>query len=671
MRSRLALASALFAATALGLAAMTPLANPDTFGHLAQGRAIAEAGGPPATDPFSCWRPAPQPWVNYEWLSDWLTWLVYSALGPNGLIALAMAMVAGSAAGLVLLAARLRGPRAGWLASLLLVASIPALRPRLSARPHLIALPFASLYLAVFTSEALFATRRRAATTVALLAGAQLLWANLHGSHLLGLAIAGLSALAALPDRRRAATLGVATGVLALASCVSPYGPAMAVTAVRHVFDPSYRAVVSEWQSLASEGWTWTTVSAGIACVGLALAGPRSIRGGVATRTWWAVAAAVAVGALRSLRFVEELLFLGSPLLGMALADVFSKALDRAAGRAVVVASMAGALALVAVGEAHDESGLALLATGTDTRFVPREAAQHLARELPGAHVLGSMPDSWYLMWAAPEVCVVVDGRVPFYGPAHVRAATDALAVEGALAPFVARHHIDAVLVQHTARDEVAALRSLATDPGFVRTWLDGRYAVYVDRALAARRGLATGALDALPATYDAAAILGAPDVGAVRAALGRLGSGPSARAFASFVRAELRLRPLARQAGWAGYRPPADAEERARVELARRELSRTLARAGRVPVVAAHAALVSALTCRLDEARALLQLARREGDVRETLFGQAEIDLRAGDDAALDALLAAARATPGGADDPWLAALDRERREHVTCQAP
>lgn len=660
---------AAFAGVGLALAALQPISNADTFGHLAQGRGIAE-DGLPELDPFSFWRAAPQPWVNYEWLSDWLTWLVFCAAGWNGLIAFTMLLVGGSGAALVWLSARRGGPSAAWLTSLLLVVAIPAVRFRLSARPHLVALPFSVLYLGLLTSERAFADRRNTTRTIALLAGAHVLWTNLHGSHLLGLAITGAATLAAWPDRKRAATLAGTTAILACASCISPYGPAIAVDAALHVFDPAYRAVVSEWQALTTLGAAPPLIHWLVQCAVIALIAPRALRGGNATRTWLAVSVVLALAALRSLRFVEEFLILSAPLIAIVIARAATQRVDAAMRPAVVAGSMM-LVAATSGAEVHlDGSEVQPLSTGLELRFVPGEAADHIEHELDRARVLGSMPSTWYLLFAAPSARVAIDGRVPFYGPAHVQAAIDAMGTPGALMPFVERFGVDTVIVQHTAPDEAAALQTLANGDRFERTWIDGSYAVYVRRDVAERHQMDQSRFDALPLGYDAAAILGASDseADAIRDDLANLGTGPDAHAFASFVRAMLRLRPLTRQGGWAGYRPPVTDDERERVEAAHRELAATRERIGRVPVVAAHSALVAALACRLEEARLLLEEARLDGEVRETIFAEAEVDLREGNRDAVRALLDAARRVPGARDDAWLNAIEHGLTATVHC---
>lgn len=649
------IACALLAAAALAVGALQPISNADTFGHLAQGQVIAEAGWPPPLDPFSFWREEPARWVNYEWLSDVATWGVYRAAGWGGLLATAMLLMALAGAGLVLLTSRRAGPGAAWLASLIVIASMPAIRFRLSARPHLIAAPFAVAYLWILTSQRAFATRRRAAITIGGVAALHVLWANLHGSHLLGIAIAGASALAALPDRKRAAMLGLATGATLLAACVSPYGPAITLDALSHVLDPAYRGVVSEWLPITTLGWSWATVHVALHCSALALVARRAMRGGLLTRTWFAVAVLLAIAGVLSVRFVEELLLLGAPIVAIVLADLAREPLDRIAGtwRAPIYAALAAGLALA--GAARTDADLRSFAGGLDTRFVPAEAAEHVEQRLPGARVLASIQSSWYLLFGAPHARVLVDGRVPFYGPDHVRAMGAALAEPGALGPVLARHDADTVLVQHTAPNERAALEALASDPAFVRTWIDAHFAVYVraDRA----RGLDAARLDALPVTLAPAEVLGATpeQVRQIRTDLANIGGGPDARAYRAFVRAMLRLRPLAREGGWAGYRPPTDEHERREVELALRELEATRARVGAVPVIEAHLALVATLACRLADARAHLDSAVALGVSRETIFAEPELALREGRTEAARAFVVQARGIPAAATDPWV----------------
>ena len=113
MISQGALARGAQAGAALALAAsgLHAVGNPDTFGHLAQGRQIAQLGHVPRVDTWSFWQPAPATWTNYEWMSDVLTWWAFSAGSWTALLAIKCTLLASSGALLVELARRCAGDR--------------------------------------------------------------------------------------------------------------------------------------------------------------------------------------------------------------------------------------------------------------------------------------------------------------------------------------------------------------------------------------------------------------------------------------------------------------------------------------------------------------------------------------------------------------------------------
>ena len=247
---RLAWLAGAAACLALALSGVFPVENPDTFGHLAQGREIAELGRVPSHDTHSFFRDLPAVFRNYEWLSDLGAYVAYREGGADALIAGKALLLAIAAALLVALAALHGGSRAALLCAAWLIAVSPAARFRFTVRPHLVALPFAALYL-LGLGYLLRAfgkgSRRGDALAIVGLGALHALWVNLHGSHLLGLLITALHLAAAwsVADARRriAALLALQLG----ASCLSPYGPAIALDALAHVFDPRYRALVAEW----------------------------------------------------------------------------------------------------------------------------------------------------------------------------------------------------------------------------------------------------------------------------------------------------------------------------------------------------------------------------------------------------------------------------------------
>jgi hypothetical protein len=175
-----------FACSALALSGLFPVNNPDTFGHLAQGRQIAQLGHVPARDTFSFWQPQPVLWHNYEWLSDWLSYRLYQLGGPDALLVAKCVLLALAGALIVRLAQLLGGARAAAWCALLLVLAIPASRFRFTERPHLVTLPFAATYLIGFCYLARAwgaGTRRGDVAWIAGIGLVHLAWVNLHGSH--------------------------------------------------------------------------------------------------------------------------------------------------------------------------------------------------------------------------------------------------------------------------------------------------------------------------------------------------------------------------------------------------------------------------------------------------------------------------------------------------------
>ncbi len=658
--------------SALALGALQPLSNADTFGHLAQGRTIAALGRPPALDPYSFWSETPQPWVNYEWLSDWLTWEVYALAGPNALVAIATSLVALGGALVVLLAGRLAGRGAAWVTALLVVLAIPASRPRMSARPHLVALVLAGAYLLLVTRPD-WARRgmRAAAPTLAALFALHVLWVNLHGSHLLGAGIVLCAAITGLGERAGRGPRLAACALVALASCISPYGERIVLDALLHVFDPRYRHAITEWHSIFELGDRWTIAHTCTLLAAALVALATAVRGGPARAALGVVAVALGLLTLRSGRFALEMLVIGAPLVGVELALHARTAplVERALAPATRALTALGALTLACTLAVLTTSDFPIGA-GVDARTLPDDASTFIEERLPGARVLGSMPSSWYVLFRAPSARVLVDGRLPFYGPEHAAIAEAAMDTEGRLLPVVRRYGVTAVLVQHTAPPDAAALRTLAGSPRFVRAWVDGAFAVYVraDAPLAA--GLDPARFDALPSAYEPAAILGAPDdaIDGIRQDLAHLADTPGGAAFAAFVRAMLRVRPLARDGGWAGYRAPGSPDERAALALARHELDGTLRWTGPLPVLLAQRLLLAISACELEAADGALPLAREGAESRETLFGAAELALRRGDERFVRDFVARASAMPEARDDAWLAALATELDAHLRC---
>jgi hypothetical protein len=156
------------------------LLDGDTYLHIATGEWILRHGAVPHNDPFS-YTFAGAPWVAHEWLSEVLLALAYRLGRWNGVAALSGAAVALT---FWLLARHLEWRLNRLPATLILIVGAVCITPSLLARPHLLALPLLELWTA-----GLLSARAREAVPSPLLLPIMLLWANLHGSFIFGLAL--------------------------------------------------------------------------------------------------------------------------------------------------------------------------------------------------------------------------------------------------------------------------------------------------------------------------------------------------------------------------------------------------------------------------------------------------------------------------------------------------
>ncbi len=222
----------------------------DTFWHRAAGVWMLDHHRVMTHDVFS-YTVLGQRWITPEWGYDVVLAQSVRSFGPVAfwLLSAGLAVVSVLA---VALRSRLVG--AGWTwTGLLCVEAGAAITLFLDDRPQMVSYFFFALLLLVLT----LARRRRGwLWPVPVLF---VLWANLHGSFPLGLALLALevvaslvparwgrlSVRAALPTTAAAVTL-VASG---LATLVNPFGPGVYSSALGITFNQDVRRLIAEWQS--------------------------------------------------------------------------------------------------------------------------------------------------------------------------------------------------------------------------------------------------------------------------------------------------------------------------------------------------------------------------------------------------------------------------------------
>ena len=461
------------------LAARLALLNdPDTYLHIAAGRWILAHGALPVHDPFSHSMPGAS-WISSEWLAQVVLAATYDGLGWGGVIVLSAACTALAAGLLLRFLLRHVPPLPALVAA---VAALALLQPHVLARPHILALP-----LLVLWSGWLLAARDAARPPPFAALPLLALWANLHGSFLFGLALAGfLGAEAVLRagDRsRRDAALQWGGFLVAatLAALLTPHAVAGLVQPIRLVAMPALQASFGEWlspdfqQSPALELWVL-----GLVLIGFA-SGAR----------------------LPAMRLV---LLLG--LLHMSLQHVRHADLLAIVGPLAVAAPLGPVLAALTTGQspssitgwfahlARPERGpalalslalagllaspLALLPiTRGDDAVTPQAALAAARHQGLSGPVLNSEPFGGYLVFRG--VPSFIDGRAEMYGNEFL--ARDVAAERGdatVLRELLARYRIAWTLLA----PQSAAVAALDNLPGWERVYAD-RYAVIHRRAAA------------------------------------------------------------------------------------------------------------------------------------------------------------------------------------------
>lgn len=466
---------AMLAVLGSSLAAVT-LADPDTYWHLAAGRWIVEHAAVPATDPFSHSMPGAE-WTAHEWLSELVLLGIHGLAGWAGLAVAATLVFAGTLAYVMrFLLARMEPAHA----LLLTVFAGLMLAGHLLARPHVFAWPL----LAVWVGSLVTASEQRRRPPWLLLP-LMVLWANLHGSFTLGLALGAalaLDAVLACPagERRAAAQRwALFLGLSIAAAMVTPAGWKGIWYTAQVMRMTVALEVIGEWRSpdfhQAQPLELWLLLMLAIAFTGRA-------------RLPWLRLVLVLGLTHLALKHGRNSAVLGllSPLLmatplarqWRATADTSrdAESIDRVFRALAAPARYPAVIAAVAVG------ALIVAAAVQSGRLIPManntpEAALRAAKAA-GAKgpVLNAYNFGGYLVYSG--VPVFMDGRADMYGDALLKRQLDALLLKDseALPRLLADYRIGWTLLE----PGIPANAALDLMPGWRRVYADSVAVVHV-----------------------------------------------------------------------------------------------------------------------------------------------------------------------------------------------
>jgi hypothetical protein len=386
-----------------GLAFVPAVLNDgDTFLHIRAGEAMLDTRSILTFDLFSASK-AGAPWQTHEWLAQLALGLAHRVGGLSAVLLLTA--LAGGLAVYQTTRAVTRHVEPAY-AVLMLAVGVLVTAPSLLARPHVLVLPL----LAAVLVEVFAAAEARRRPRLLILVPAIWLWANMHGSFVIGLALIGVGGLEAMlsasgwrPALDVAARWALVGVVAAAATVAGPHGLATLTFPLTHASSPVL-AQIGEWVPL-----TFSRPNAFEAAVALILVL-------LSRRVALAPARLIALLVLMylSVTHVRHLLLLGfiAPVL---LAPTLGELKPATGGADSRRALAALALAALAIAGAR----LALPASARDAETTPVSAVAAVPDDLKRQPVFNDYAFGAYLIYA--DVPPLIDSRVELYGTAFVR----------------------------------------------------------------------------------------------------------------------------------------------------------------------------------------------------------------------------------------------------------
>jgi hypothetical protein len=239
-----------------------PLADPDIGWHIRTGEQILATHTLPRTDPYSSTMQG-QPWFAWEWLYDVVLGILHRACGLNGVVWLCAVLVAMTFA--ILLSQLIKRGTGMLLAIALMLLAEAAATVHLFARPHIVSWLFSLLWF-----MALERWERGGAPRWMLwfFPATTLLWVNLHGGWLVGLAMLAIYTLASFIESareddafavvlaaRRARAMAWAFIASAVATLANPYGWRLHAHIYHYLGDRYLMNRIAEFRSPDFHGW--------------------------------------------------------------------------------------------------------------------------------------------------------------------------------------------------------------------------------------------------------------------------------------------------------------------------------------------------------------------------------------------------------------------------------
>lgn len=450
------------------------MADPDIWWHLRNADEMLRQHAFVRHDLYS-FTVAGAPWIDHEWLGEIAYWLGWKVAGAQGVLAVGASLVMAIFTAVLWLCWRASGSMAAACGCTV----IAALLSTVSFGPR--TLLFGWLLFCV--QMVLLECFRHSPRAVLLMPPLYLLWVNLHGSWLIGLAVLCVIAVAGnvgfstrgwltsepyTPQQNRM-LLFAGVGIIPALFC-NPWGWRLVAYPFNFAFRQTLNvATLEEWRPLDLH-----SVRGDIVVTVLLLVVARQF---LKPRAWNVSELLLFAGGLYAALLHTRFLFMFALLAAPVVARCFHQntagtAEKRQGGSAAVYALVMCLIALFAAANYRKA------AAQEDTKFklYPTAALPALDRLPPGARLFNEFGWGGYLAWSRPTRAVFIDSRTDIFEYNGVlQDYLDIIRIKQPLA-VLDRHRIDAVLFE---QDTPLAYLLARTD-GWRVVWSDAHTVLFV-----------------------------------------------------------------------------------------------------------------------------------------------------------------------------------------------
>lgn len=411
---------AIFLLALVALAARN-ITDPDFGWHFRTGELILSTLSIPRTDSFS-FTAVGMSRVNHDWLSDVLIFALYQ-LGGIGVLVTFYALAA--AATFALVYARCEGKP--FIAAFLILLAALMVAPFWGTRPQTLSLLFASSFLYILDRYA----RTGAGGHLLWLVPLTLVWANAHGSFILGPVFICVYLVASLtenilrwndqePPRWENAAQLFSVFLLCLAViALNPYGLELYLYPFQTIVSPTIQTLIQEWQppdfsSAAVQPFIWFLV----ATMGTLALSRRRIRLAEAL-----LLAGLTYASLRAARQISIWALVAAPVLAASASDLLeplSRKLNRSSvrypTRPLQILNWS-VLVIVAVAVVARIGTVMMNESKAERAYFPVDAVNYIQAQNLSGPIFNNYNWGGYLIWRVyPRNRVFIDGRSDLYG---------------------------------------------------------------------------------------------------------------------------------------------------------------------------------------------------------------------------------------------------------------